>query len=48
MQPKEVSWVTGACLLTRAGAIQEVGVFDENIIIYYEDRDLCHRMVQAG
>ena len=47
-QPEEVCWVTGACLLARAEAIREVGVFDENIIIYYEDADWCHRMVQAG
>jgi GT2 family glycosyltransferase len=47
-QPVEVCWVTGACMLARGDAIQEVGVFDENIIIYYEDADWCHRMIQAG
>ncbi|MHA2282353.1 MAG: glycosyltransferase family 2 protein [Promethearchaeota archaeon] len=47
-QTQEVCWVTGACLLARAEAIREVGLFDENIIIYYEDGDWCYRMVQAG
>ena len=47
-QPEEVCWVSGACLLARAEAIREVGLFDENIIIYYEDGDWCYRMVQAG
>lgn len=45
---KEVSWVTGACLLVRSEAAQDVGLFDENIIIYFEDGDWCFRMIQAG
>ncbi|NIM99458.1 MAG: glycosyltransferase [candidate division Zixibacteria bacterium] len=45
---KEVSWVTGACLLARYEAIRDVGLFDENITIYYEDGDWCYRMIQAG
>jgi GT2 family glycosyltransferase len=40
--------VSGACLLARAESVLEVGPFDENIIIYYEDVDWCYRMVQAG
>jgi hypothetical protein len=47
-ETEEVSWVTGACLLARSKALERVGLFDENIIIYYEDGDLCHRMIQAG
>jgi len=38
---QEVCWVTGACLLARAEAVREVGLFDENFIIYYEDGDWC-------
>jgi GT2 family glycosyltransferase len=45
---QEVCWVTGACLLARAEAIRQVGLLDENIIIYYEDGDWCYRMIQAG
>ncbi len=45
---EEVSWVTGACLLARSKALERVGLFDENITIYYEDGDLCYRMIQAG
>ena len=44
----EVTWVTGACLMVRAQATQEVGLFDENIVIYFEDGDLCYRMNKAG
>jgi GT2 family glycosyltransferase len=45
---QEVSWVTGACLMVRSKAFEEVGLFDENFIIYYEDGDWCWRMVKAG
>jgi GT2 family glycosyltransferase len=45
---QEVCWVSGACLLARAEAIRDVGLFDENMIIYYEDGDLCWRMSKAG
>lgn len=44
----EVSWVTGACFLMRSEAADTVKPFDENIVIYYEDGDLCYRMIQAG
>lgn len=44
----EVSWVTGACLMARAEAVRTVGLFDENIIIYFEDGDWCYRMIQEG
>jgi GT2 family glycosyltransferase len=45
---QEVTWVTGACLMVRSRAIQDVGLFDENIIIYYEDGDWCWRMIKSG
>lgn len=45
---KDVSWVTGACFMARSQAIREVGLFDESIVIYFEDADLCYRMIKAG
>lgn len=45
---KEVSWVAGACFMVRAQAVSNTGPFDENIIIYYDDTDLCYRMIKAG
>jgi GT2 family glycosyltransferase len=41
-------WVTGAFMLMRSSMIQEVGVFDENYFMYYEDVDLCLRAKKAG
>ena len=46
--PMEVDWVSGACLLLRRSALEEVGYFDERFFIYWEDADLCRRMWQKG
>lgn len=40
--------LTGACLLLRKAALDEVGVFDEGYINGCEDVDLCFRLTQAG
>jgi GT2 family glycosyltransferase len=46
--PMEVDWVSGACILLRRSALEEVGYFDERFFIYWEDADLCRRMWQKG
>lgn len=40
--------LSGALLLVRMSALQQVGGFDSNIFLYYEDDDLCLRMRQTG
>jgi len=45
---REVDWVTGACLLVRRTAVQDVGLLDENFFMYYEDTDWCYRMRRKG
>jgi GT2 family glycosyltransferase len=42
------SAVTAACLMTRRSVFQEVGGFDEELAIAYNDVDLCLRIGQAG
>jgi GT2 family glycosyltransferase len=44
----EVDWVTGAVMLIRKQALDEVGLMDERFFMYFEDEDLCCRMWRAG
>jgi GT2 family glycosyltransferase len=43
-----VDWVTGACMLARRAAIDDVGGMDEGFFLYFEDTDWCHRMHDRG
>ncbi|MCP4900839.1 MAG: glycosyltransferase family 2 protein [bacterium] len=44
----EPGWFTAACMLVRRSAFEEVGGFDEAMVMYYEDADLCQRLQQRG
>lgn len=41
-------WLNGSCLLLRAAALREVGGFDEEFFLFYEDVDLGLRLRRAG
>ncbi len=41
-------WLNGACLLLRAQALEEVGVFDTRFFMFFEDTDLQARLRDAG
>lgn len=41
-------WVSGAFLLCRTQDFREVGGFDEDYFLYYEDIDLCRRARERG
>ena len=43
-----VDWVSGACLMARRAAIEQAGLLDEAIFMYFEDNDWCLRIRQAG
>jgi N-acetylglucosaminyl-diphospho-decaprenol L-rhamnosyltransferase len=39
---------TGAFLLARSNLLKQLGGFDEDFFLYYEDEDLCQRAFDAG
>jgi GT2 family glycosyltransferase len=45
---KAVGWLTGACLMVRQKAFSQVNGFDENLFMYFEDKDLCKRINASG
>ncbi len=47
-QPLEVNWVNGAFLFFRREAFEAAGKFDTTIFLYYEEMDLCHRLLKKG
>jgi GT2 family glycosyltransferase len=45
-EPIKVDWVNGAFLFFRREPFEEIGGFDPNIFLYWEEMDLCHRLKQ--
>jgi N-acetylglucosaminyl-diphospho-decaprenol L-rhamnosyltransferase len=43
-----VPHVSGACMLMRRKQALELGGFDPEIFLFYEDDDLCRRVIEAG
>lgn len=44
----EVDSISGACLMLRRAAIEQVGLLDEKFFMYLEDLDYCMRLRAAG
>lgn len=45
---KKTDFATGCCMIVRAEAINEVGLFDERYYLYLEDSDLSMRLQKAS
>lgn len=45
---RSVDFVTGACMMVRREAVEQVGLLDENFFLYAEEIDWCRRMKRAG
>ncbi|MBI2911180.1 MAG: glycosyltransferase family 2 protein [Chloroflexi bacterium] len=45
---QEVDWLSGACLMVRRAAVEQVGGMDERFFLYCEELDWCRRMRAAG
>jgi N-acetylglucosaminyl-diphospho-decaprenol L-rhamnosyltransferase len=42
------NFVIGCSLFMRMSIFQEIGFFDKDIFLYYEDNELCYRAIQKG
>jgi len=47
-RPRDVEWLTGACLMLRHDALDSVGPLSERWFMYAEDLELCLRLSRAG
>ena len=47
-EPLASGWLSGACLLVRRAAFEQVGGFDDRFFMYFEDVDLGERLGNAG
>ena len=47
-RPHVVDWVSGACLLVRRDALEQLNGWDETFFHYGEDIDLCRRLWSHG
>jgi hypothetical protein len=48
VEPVEVDWVAGSCLMTRRALFEQLGGLDESFFLYWEDADYCHRAAGLG
>jgi GT2 family glycosyltransferase len=44
----EVDWVSGAAMMIKKGIFEEIGGFDEDFFLFYEDADICKRLKDNG
>jgi GT2 family glycosyltransferase len=44
----DILWATGAAVMLRASALQEVGLLDERFFMHMEEIDLCWRLKRHG
>ena len=46
--PRKVDWVVGAFFMVRADVIKQVEGFDPRFFMYFEELDLCRRVIKKG
>lgn len=43
-----VTFASGCCMLFKSEVLKKVGIFDEKHFLYFEDADLCERIMRTG
>ena len=46
--PKEVDWLSGACLAVKKSTFDKIKGFDERYFMYFEDVDMAYRLSKLG
>lgn len=44
----KAGWVSGSCLMIRRKTLEDIGLLDENLFLFCEDRDWCCRARKRG
>ncbi len=47
-QPKQAQFVAGSFMFFRESDFNKIGGFDTNIFLYYEETDICNRLLSMG
>ena len=45
---QESSWVCGACIAIKRSVLEDIGGWDENFFLFFEETDLCKRAEDKG
>lgn len=45
---RDVDWVQGSCLTIRRDTMEDIGLLDEDLFLYFTDVDWCRRAWQGG
>ncbi|OGY43200.1 MAG: hypothetical protein A3B89_00920 [Candidatus Buchananbacteria bacterium RIFCSPHIGHO2_02_FULL_40_13] len=48
LSTRPVDWILGACVMVRRSVIDEVGLMDEDLFLYFGDIAWCRKFWQAG
>lgn len=47
-EPKDVDWISGACMIAPRDRFERIGGLDERYFLYWEDTDWCRRAWDKG